>query len=87
MGQRWWHYRLAHIGYFNVTTLRRLLEDSGFDIIAIHRPSWYFPASYLVQRLMQYLPAFMRASPPAWLDRITIPLNLFDSLLVICRKR
>jgi SAM-dependent methyltransferase len=87
MGQRWWHYRLAHIGYFNVTTLRRLLHGSGFDVIAIHRPSWYFPASYLAQRLMQYLPAFLRVQPPAWLDRITIPLNLFDSLLVICRKR
>jgi SAM-dependent methyltransferase len=87
MGSRWWHYRLAHIGYFNKSTLHRLLDTSGFDVVSECRPSWYFPASYLVQRLMQYLPEFMRFKPPAWLDRITVPLNLFDSMLVICRKR
>lgn len=86
MGRRWWHYRLAHIGYFDRTTLQRLLAASGFEVISECRPSWYFPASYLVQRLLQYLPAFMRFTPPAWLDRITVPLNLFDSLLVICRR-
>jgi hypothetical protein len=36
---------------------------------------------------MQYLPGFLRMKAPRFLDRITVPLNLFDSLLVICRKQ
>ncbi len=87
MGKKWWHYRLAHIGYFNHKTLRRLLSSAGFDIVSTCRPGWYFPANYLAERLMQYLPAVLRVKTPSVLERITVPLNLFDSLLVVAKKR
>ena len=87
MGGKWWHYRLAHISYFNQKTLTKLLSRAGFDIVSTCRPGWYFPASYLAERLMQYLPAVLRVKIPSALDRITIPLNLFDSLLVVAKKR
>jgi len=87
MRAKWWHYRLAHIGYFNGATLQQLMTTAGLEIIAMHRPGWCFPASYLLERLMRYLPAALRIKAPAWLDRVTIPLNLFDSLLVVCKKR
>lgn len=86
MGARWWHYRIAHISYFNVKTLTALLTSAGLEIVELRRPGWYFPASYLFERCMQYLPRFLRIKAPGFLDRITVPLNLFDSLLVICRK-
>lgn len=87
MQSRWWHFRLAHIGYFNPGTLQRLMATAGLEVIALQRPGWYFPASYLLERVMQYVPARLRIKAPAWLDRITIPLNLFDSLLLVCKKR
>lgn len=87
MGNKWWHYRLAHISYFNQKTLQRLLGRAGLDIVSISRPGWYFPASYLAERCMQYLPAMLRVKIPAVFERITVPLNLFDSLLVVVKKR
>lgn len=86
MRAKWWHYRLAHIGYFNEKTLQQLMATAGLEIVAVHRPGWYFPASYLLERVMRYLPAPLRIKAPAWLDRLVIPLNLFDSLLVVCKK-
>jgi len=87
MRAKWWHYRLAHIGYFDEKTLRQLVTTAGLEVIATHRPGWYFPASYLLERLLRYLPAALRIKAPAWLDQVVIPLNLFDSLLVVCKKR
>lgn len=87
LGKRWWHYRIAHISYFNRATLTRLLQDAGLELVAVTRPGWYFPADYLFDRCMQYLPAFMRFRAPAFLRRITVPLNLFDSLMMVCRPQ
>jgi 2-polyprenyl-3-methyl-5-hydroxy-6-metoxy-1,4-benzoquinol methylase len=86
MGYRWWHYRLAHIGYFNQHSLAWLAHASGMKITGTCRPGWHFPASYLIRRVMRYFPEFARFEPPAWTDRVTIPLNLLDSLLVVCKK-
>ena len=86
LGPRWWHYRIAHIGYFNRQTLNLALRGSGFEPIKVLRPSWYFPASYLIERTFRYLPRAFRFRPPARLDRWVVPLNLWDSLLVIARR-
>lgn len=85
-GFKWWHYRIAHIGYFNRKNLRFLLEKSGFDLIKMTRPAWYFTLRYLAIRFVSFLPKFLRFSPPKLLDRITIPVNLRDSILVVCKK-
>jgi len=87
MQAKWWHFRLAHIGYFDTSTLRQLMQTTGLDVVTVQRPGWYFPASYLLERLLKYLPTPLSIRPPAWLDRITIPLNLFDSLMIVCKKR
>jgi SAM-dependent methyltransferase len=86
LGWRWWHYRIAHIGYFNRATLEQALRTAGLEPIATMRPAWYFPVSYLVERALTYLPRAVRFKPPRWLDKVVMPLNLFDSLLVVARK-
>jgi hypothetical protein len=35
---------------------------------------------------MCYVPPKLRLNPPAFLDRVIIPLNLRDSMLAICRR-
>ena len=84
MGARWWHYRIAHIGYFNRATLARAAVQAGLMPISVTRPSWYLPAGYLLERLFKYLPRALRPPVPLLFDRITVPLNLFDSLAMIC---
>ncbi|MCB1119912.1 MAG: methyltransferase domain-containing protein [Verrucomicrobiae bacterium] len=86
LGRKWWHYRIAHIGYFNKSNLRLACEKSGFKITTMKRPGWYFTMDYLWVRLMQYFPRWLRLKPAGWMTKITVPINLRDSLLVIARR-
>lgn len=86
LGFRWWHYRVAHIGYFDRATLTLALRGAGFEVLEAARPTWYLPASYLRERAMSYIPGLRRVPVPGWLRRVTLPLNLFDSLLFVCRR-
>ena len=83
MGWKWWHFRAAHIGYFNKSTLTLALETAGLRVNAITR-TWHLPSSYLAERAFKYLPEPFRPALPSILDRIVVPINLYDSLLVIC---
>lgn len=83
---KWWHFRIAHIGYFNTENLTLALENAGLEIIAIRRPWWFFSGDYLFERICQYLPKSLRVRPPKFFSRITVPLNLFDSLTVVFKK-
>jgi 2-polyprenyl-3-methyl-5-hydroxy-6-metoxy-1,4-benzoquinol methylase len=85
-GYRWWHYRFAHLGYFNKNTLTRLLDKTGFEIITIRRPSWYFTLKYLGVRFLSFFPKFMQFPIPNFLEKVTIPVNLRDSILAVCKK-
>ena len=87
MGYRWWHYRIAHIGYFNRTTLELALAKANFKPLLITRPKWYFSLDYLIERMNYYLPNWFHFPKFKWTERITIPLNLFDSLLIIFTKK
>jgi SAM-dependent methyltransferase len=86
VGKRWWHYRLAHVGYFDRWTLEEALRRSGLSVVARRRPTWFFPLSYLLVRLGQYLPLVGRLARRSWAGKRTIPVNLHDSLLVIARR-
>ena len=84
MGKHWWHYRMAHICYFERQTLLAALRHADLEPIAIFRPSWYFTADYLIQRLGAYLPIVRKMQLPI-LERMVVPLNLFDSLGIVFR--
>jgi len=64
MGHRWWHYRVAHIGYFDRHSLGEALKRSGLEPIAWERASWYFPADYLATRLLSYFLAVEEKRAP-----------------------
>jgi 2-polyprenyl-3-methyl-5-hydroxy-6-metoxy-1,4-benzoquinol methylase len=91
-GKRWWHFRLAHVGYFNRTTLSDALRRAGLEPLRFTRAKWFFPVGYLAERLSSYLPIgwFNRlASRTPGLRRLyraTMPLNLFDSWLCVARR-
>lgn len=87
MGYRWWHYRIAHIGYFDKKTLNLALVNAHLQQLCILRPKWYFSMPYLIERVNFYLPRLFHLPRFKWMERITIPLNLFDSILVIFTKK
>jgi 4-hydroxybenzoate polyprenyltransferase/SAM-dependent methyltransferase len=85
LGSRWWHYRLAHVGYFERRSLDMLLRAEGLTVRRRKRAKWFFSVDYLATRAEAYLPVagfnrFARRNPAlGWLYRRVIPLNLFDS--------
>jgi len=86
MGYRWWHYRLAHIGYFSRRTLMQALSVAGLEAVHVSRPWWYFSGQYLAIRALSYVPQ-LKLSAPEWLNTFTVPLNLADSLLVLAKNK
>lgn len=86
-GWKWWHCRVAHIGYFNRRTLEYIFNKAGFRPIGMSRPSWYFSADYLIERVNRYLPKMLHVGKPKFTRNITVPLNLRDSLFGIFRPR
>ncbi len=86
LGYHWWHFRVAHVGYFNKKTLHMALGKAGFEKVNLTKAKWYFAADYLLQRINTYLPKFLRLPPPKFLQKWTVPLNLGDSMFAIYKK-
>jgi SAM-dependent methyltransferase len=86
MRWKWWHFRPAHIGYFDRHTISLSLGNAGLSAIMIGRPTWYLPMDYLVSRVMSYLPGSSTLAVPKMFSRIEVPINLHDSLIVVFRR-
>lgn len=84
MGGRWWHYRVAHVNFFDRRALERLLGAHGFDIVLRKRFAWNFSAYYLLTRLLPFLKGTALQRP---LKKLHWKLQLFDSWEVYARKR
>ena len=83
---KWWHYRVAHVGYFSKKTIKLALEESGFQLLSIKNTRWFFSLDYLVKRISTYLPKFLRISKAPFIGKKLIKLNLGDSIIVIFKK-
>ena len=84
MGGRWWHYRVAHINFFNRSSLDWLLEKHGFEIVLRKRFAWNFSAYYLVTRLLPFLKGKALQKP---LKKLHLKLQLSDSWEIYARKK
>jgi 2-polyprenyl-3-methyl-5-hydroxy-6-metoxy-1,4-benzoquinol methylase len=85
MGQRWWHHRVAHVCYFDRASMRRALTGAGLTLEVDTTAAWRFPASYIAERLVRYVPIFPIAGTlkalarSARMQRWEIPVNTRDS--------
>jgi 2-polyprenyl-3-methyl-5-hydroxy-6-metoxy-1,4-benzoquinol methylase len=86
LGFNWWHYRVAHVCYFDKNTLSDALEKVGFEVIHRFHPRWYFRLDYLISRIGTYIPFAPKVLFGRTAD-VIVPLNLFDSIGVIARKK
>ena len=92
MGIRWWHYRLAHVGYFNHSTIRDAAAKAGLSVSGNFRAKWFFRLGYIAERLTQYLPIApinRLAARRGFLRRLydcVVPINPRDSMVVLLQR-
>ena len=86
LGFRWWHYRIAHISYFNPKNLKLILHRADMRITHSGRPSWFFSYNYLRKRLQKYIPIWLIPPQVGPLRKMIFPLNLRDSIMLICER-
>lgn len=84
-GQNWHLYNPPqHLSYFSTTTIIKILKKAGFKKISVIHPSAYYPLSYLLHKLKNLyhipLPQY------SWTQRINLPVNLSDIMLVTAVK-
>ena len=90
---RWWHFRMAHVGYFNRATILLAAHRAGLRVVQVGRPTFYFTLEYIVSRVQRYMPIgtidrlARKSSAGRWLYNQAIPVNPHDSLVVFLRRR
>jgi 2-polyprenyl-3-methyl-5-hydroxy-6-metoxy-1,4-benzoquinol methylase len=84
-GRRWWHFRIAHVAFFNRRSLRFLLETHGFEIVLQKRYAWNFSLFYLLTRLLPRLKSSRALQKH--LKKIHLKLPLRDSWEIYARKK
>ncbi|RMF80291.1 MAG: class I SAM-dependent methyltransferase [Chloroflexi bacterium] len=92
-GKRWVGYKLQeeHVYYFSVKTLKRMLDEAGFDVVEVRHVGKYVTMSLFLDRLGMYSPLiaktlglFERAFK---LSERAFYVNPYDIVSVTARKR
>lgn len=93
MRKRWWHFRVAHVGYFNRKSMHAALRLCGLKVEREYHAKWFFQVRYLAERVTRYLPfvAWINRAAPRWrllnwLYSRVVTLNLRDSFLLIVKR-
>ena len=91
---RFWHLMIPprHLYFFSPVTLRNLLEQAGFETVAVSKPGKLVPLDFVVWKLAFLFmpctgPAVLRLSALARLGRLRPFINLWDIMTVVARKR
>ena len=93
LGRRWWHFRLAHVGYFSRKSFERAARAAELVPKRWFRAKRFFRVSYLAERTVEYLPVTglnrlaLRFPPLRWCYDRVIPVNLHDSFVVFLQRR
>lgn len=93
LGKRW-HLIVPpeHLHYFNRSTMRRLLEEVGFEVVTETTIGKSFTPQYILKTLYKWTKWRMfewiaNDVQHSILARLAIPVNLHDNMIVIARKR
>ena len=79
-----------HLYYFSPRTLRRMLEELGFEVIHSSSQGRYLRLGYLLSRLQPYSRPLYRLLDffvtRLGLRKIAVPINLGDLFTIYARK-
>lgn len=85
-GKRW---RLMtppqHLFYFSPRSISTLLNRVGFEVLAIDRPWKMVPVGLMLYQLMRRTGVNIALS--TLFDRAALPMNLYDAIRVVAKKR
>lgn len=83
------HWRLMtppqHLWFFTPRSLNALSDRLGLELIHHDYPWKKVPFGLILHQLCRYIP--IHISIPNWANRIGIPVNLFDAMRLVFRKR
>jgi SAM-dependent methyltransferase len=85
-GQKWWHYRPGHLGYFSKKSLDFLLQSTGFRIVKTRKYSWTFSLHYLLSRKRVFHFLLKNHVFASFWKKIPIKLALQDSFEIFAIK-
>lgn len=85
-GQKWWHYRPGHLGYFSKKSLDFLLQKTGFRIVKLRKYSWTFSLHYLLSRKPNLKFLLKNHVFSSFWKKIPIKLALQDSFEIYATK-
>jgi SAM-dependent methyltransferase len=93
-GRRWHLLTPRHHNFFfTVATLRRYLNDNGFDVVEVGHPGAQYSLHYLVYKLGTMAPrSRLISSASNWFDERSLGerslrFNLFDIVTITARRR
>ena len=90
LGARWWSVIPTHVQYFTRGSLTRLLERTGWQVLAVRTAPKVFTAGYYVGRLAGYSPALERvvgrAARATGQDGRLVAPDFRDRMLVVARR-
>lgn len=89
LGERWWCINSEHVVYYTRSSIKRLLTETGFEIVALGNKVFYSPLSYVAtflenNRLLRFFAKLASAIVP---ESIGIPVTVGDNRYVLARKR
>lgn len=87
--RRWWYIMRFHTYYFTRQSLIRMLRETGFEPVDVHRPVKTWSLAYLTRKATAFVPRFAlaeKAFASSGVGAFNVNVNLRDILGVIARK-
>lgn len=85
-GKKWWFILSVHLYYFTPVTIRRILEESGYEVVKIQPHIQKLSFGYLVYRLKAYSLTLYKVMDPVVkflkLDKWQIPYYAGQTMVV-----
>ena len=73
-----------HLFFYSKKGIKLFLERFGFKVIKIETPWKFVPLSLIVYQMTQRIN--FKVKIPKVLNRISLPINLFDTMTIIAEK-
>lgn len=74
-----------HLWFFTPKSLKSLCDRLGLDLVHMDHPWKKVPIGLIVYQLLRYVS--LRPTLPTWMHRMGLPVNLFDAMRLVFRKR
>jgi 2-polyprenyl-3-methyl-5-hydroxy-6-metoxy-1,4-benzoquinol methylase len=83
---RWWHYyNRYHLSYLSRRSLSHLCARCNLELLSVTALTRQKSLYYLLRYLADMVVGSGAVQVPRWLERVTLPVNLFDTLYAALR--